>query len=74
MTDHPAPPPIPPLRILTRPPAARSPRRCFRPPTRAVPGALVADTLDATAAAVLRVAGVDNETGRTVCASLWSDG
>jgi hypothetical protein len=31
---------------------------------RAVPAALVADILDATAAAVLRVAGVDDETGR----------
>jgi hypothetical protein len=40
---------------------------------RAVPAALVADTLDATAAAVLRVAGVDDDTGRAVCASLWSD-
>jgi hypothetical protein len=39
----------------------------------ALPVALVADLLDATAAAVLRVAGVDDETGRAVCASLWSD-
>ena len=40
---------------------------------RAVPAALVADMLDATAAAVLRVARLDDETGRAVCASLWSD-
>lgn len=40
---------------------------------RAVPAALVADLLDSTAAAVLRVAGVDDETAHAVCASLWGD-
>lgn len=45
----------------------------IRASDRAVPAMLVADMLDATAAAVLRVAGVDDETGRAVCASLWSD-
>jgi len=43
----------------------------IRASDRAIPAMLVADMLDATAAAVLRIAGVDDETGRAVCASLW---
>jgi hypothetical protein len=43
----------------------------IRASDRAVPAALVADMLDATAAAVLRVAGVDDETGRAVLTALW---
>jgi hypothetical protein len=43
----------------------------IRATDHAVPAALVADMLDPTTAAVLRVARVDDVTKRAVCASLW---
>ena len=73
MTDHASPPPIPPLRMLTTTARRALAASMIQAADRAVPAVLLADTLDATAAAVLRVAGVDDETGRVVCASLWSD-
>ena len=73
MNDVTRPLPEPPRMFTTsgkRAPAAAM----IRASDRAVPAALVADMLDATAGAMLRVAGVvDDETGRAVCASLWSD-
>ena len=39
----------------------------------AVDGLLVADILDATAGMILRLSGVDDDTARTILASLWSN-
>jgi hypothetical protein len=38
----------------------------------AVDGLLVADALDGTAGAILRVAGMDDDTARAVLAQLWT--
>jgi hypothetical protein len=68
--DDTRPLPLPPQMLTTsgkRAPAASMIRAADRP----VPAALVGDVLDATAAAVLRVAGVDDETGRAVLTALW---
>ena len=59
MTNHPTPPPIPPLRMLTPTAGRGRAASMIQAADRAVPAALIADMLDATAAAVLRVAGVD---------------
>lgn len=72
MNDDTNPLPIPP-RMLTTSGKRALAAAMIKASDRAVPAALVADMLDATAAAVLRVAGLDDETGRAVCASLWTD-
>ena len=68
--DDTRPLPTPP-RMLTTSGKRALAASMIRAADRAVPAVLVADLLDATTAAVLRVAGVDDETGRAVCASLW---
>ena len=62
MTDHPTPPPIPPPRMPATTARRALAASMLQAADRAVAWALVADTLDATAAAVLRVAAVEDET------------
>jgi hypothetical protein len=72
MNDDTNPLPTPP-RMLTTSGRRALAAAMIKASDRAVLAALVADMLDATAAALLRVAGVDDETGRAACAALWSD-
>lgn len=70
MNDDTRPLPTPPAMLTTSGKRALV-AAMIRASDRAVPAALVADMLDATAAAVLRVAGMDDETGRATLAALW---
>ena len=73
MTDDASRPLPEPPRMLTTSGKRALAASMIRAADKAVPGMLVADLLDATAAAVIRVAGLDDDTGRAVCASLWAD-
>lgn len=68
MTDPAIPPPM--LTTTARRVFAAS---MVQTANSAVDGLLVADALDATAASILRVSGVNDDTARTILSSLWTD-